>query len=165
MKRLAMIAAVGSNGVIGVDGDLPWRIPADLKHFRRQTLGHSVVMGRKTWDSLGRPLKHRRNIVVTRQIGLKCEGAEVAHSLGDAITLARTDDLEPLIIGGAALYAAAMPQATRMFLTEVDQCPAGDTFFPDFDRGLWIEASREDHDGFSFVEWARRGWTEDENGL
>ena len=153
--RLAMIAAVGRNGVIGVDGDLPWRIPEDMKHFRRQTLGHAVVMGRKTWDSLGRPLKHRRNIVLSRRIGLKLEGAEVAHSLEDALRLAWNGDEEPMIIGGATLYAAALPQATRLFLTEVDQAPTGDTFFPDLDLAAWREASREEHDGYAFVVWQR----------
>lgn len=154
-RRLAMIAAVGRNGVIGVDGDLPWRIPEDLKHFRRETLGHAVVMGRRTWESLGRPLPRRRNIVVSRQIGLRLEGADVVHSLEEALELAWSGDAEPRIIGGATLYAAALPKATRLFLTEVDQAPRGDTFFPDLDPAAWQEVSREAHAGYAFVVWQR----------
>ncbi len=151
-----MIAAVGSNGVIGVDGDLPWRIPEDLRHFRRNTVGHAVIMGRKTWDSLGRPLKNRRNIVLSRQPGLRLEGAEVVGSLPEALALAREEDDAPRIIGGATLYAAAMPLATSLILTEVDQAPAGDTFFPPRDPARWQETSREPHEGFAFVVWSRR---------
>lgn len=155
-RSLTMIAAVGRNGVIGVDGDLPWRLPEDLKHFRRNTLGHAVIMGRRTWDSLGRALKKRRNIVVSRQIGLKIEGAEVAHSLEEALELAWADDPDPRIIGGATIYAEALPRATRLLLTEVDQAPPGDTFFPDLDAG-WQETGREPHEGFAFVTWERAG--------
>lgn len=155
MRKLALIAAVGSNGVIGVDGDLPWRISEDLKHFRRNTLGHAVVMGRKTWDSLPGALKKRRNLVITRQVGLQLDGAEVFHSLEDALESAWSTDPEPRVIGGATLYAAAMPIATKLLLTEVDQSPAGDTFFPEFDRGGFSETSRDPHEGYAFVTLER----------
>ncbi len=153
-RPLTMIAAVGSNGCIGVDGDLPWRLSEDLKHFRRNTVGHAVIMGRRTWDSIGRPLPKRRNIVVTRQLALRIEGAEVVHSLEEALQLAYEGDEDPRIIGGATLYAEALPLATRLLLTEVDQAPEGDTFFPDLGPD-WQQTAREAHDGFAFVTWER----------
>ena len=118
-RGLALIVAVSRNGVIGRDGDLPWHIPEDLKHFRRNTVGHSIIMGRKTWDSIGRPLPKRRSIVVTRQQDLVIDGAEVVHSLEEALELAWQSDCEPRVIGGATLYSAAFPGATRRALFEV----------------------------------------------
>jgi len=140
---LALIVAVSQNGVIGKDGDLPWHIPEDLKHFRKNTVGHSIIMGRKTWDSIGRPLPKRKSIVVTRQEGLRIEGAQVVHSLGEALDAAREHDPEPRVIGGAALYREAFPFATRLILTEVQREVDGDTFFPDWDPSEWEEVSRE----------------------
>jgi len=140
---LALIVAVSRNGVIGRDGDLPWHIPEDLKHFRRNTVGHAIIMGRKTWDSIGRPLPKRRNIVVTRKRGMVLEGAEVVHSLGEALDLAREEDPEPRVIGGATLYREAFPSATRLLLTEVQRDVEGDTYFPDWNEADWEEVARE----------------------
>jgi len=142
-QGLALIVAVSQNGVIGKDGDLPWHIPEDLKHFRKNTVGHSIIMGRKTWDSIGRPLPKRKSIVVTRQEGLVIEGAEVVHSLGEALDAARDHDSEPRVIGGATLYREAFPFATRLILTEVQREVDGDTFFPEWDPSEWHEVSRE----------------------
>ncbi len=140
-RGLALIVAVSRNGVIGRDGDLPWHIPEDLKHFRRNTVGHCIIMGRKTWDSIGRPLPKRRSIVVTRQRDLVIEGADVVHSLGEALELAWQSDSEPRVIGGATLYAAAFPKATRLILTEVQRDVDGDTYFPQWSPEQWQEVS------------------------
>ena len=151
-EALALVVAVSRNGVIGRDGGLPWHLPEDLKHFRRNTVGHAIVMGRKTWDSIGRPLPGRRNIVITRNQEFQLEGAEVVHSLEEAVALAREGgDSEPRIIGGASLYEAALPLATRIFLTEVDLEVEGDTFFPDLDQDGWRETERLEQDSLSFL--------------
>ncbi|HCP47902.1 MAG TPA: hypothetical protein DIU15_17820 [Deltaproteobacteria bacterium] len=139
---LALVVAVSRNGVIGRDGGLPWHYREDLRHFRAVTLHHAVIMGRKTWESIGKPLPKRRNIVVTRQRELVLPGCEVAGSLDHAITLARTTDTEPRIIGGAALYSLALPLATRLLLTEIDEEVDGDTHFPPLDPSRWLEHSR-----------------------
>ena len=155
---LAMVVAMNADRVIGVDGDLPWRIREDLRHFRRVTMGHAILMGRKTWDSIGRPLPGRRNIVISRNRELKIEGAEVVHGLAQAIGLAiQGGDLEPRIIGGATLYEAALPICSRLFLTEVDRAVEGDTFFPAFDRSQWREVSRREGEteGVLFLELER----------
>jgi dihydrofolate reductase len=141
-EGLVLIVAVSRNGVIGKDGELPWHIPEDLKHFRKNTLGHAIIMGRKTWDSIGRPLPKRRNIVVSRQRDLELVGADVVHSLDEALALARTDDPEPRIIGGAMLYREAFPRATRLILTEVQRDVDGDTYFPPWDEADWQETAR-----------------------
>ncbi|GAA1608858.1 type 3 dihydrofolate reductase [Kribbella sancticallisti] len=148
-----LIAAVGSNGVIGRDNDLPWRIREDLRHFKELTLGHTLVMGRKTYDSIGRPLPGRSTVVVTRQPDWSAEGVEVAHTLDDALKFADGNDL--YVAGGGEIYRQALPYADRLELTEVDQSPAGDVTFPDFDRSSWTETSREQHDGFAFVSYQR----------
>ena len=126
---LALILAVARNGVIGKAGDLPWHLPEDLSHFKRTTSGHAIIMGRKTYDSIGRPLPKRRNIVVTRQTELEIIGCERAASLDEAIALARTSDPCPFIIGGASLYEEALPIATEIHLTTVDEDVEGDVFF------------------------------------
>ncbi|MBI2388798.1 MAG: dihydrofolate reductase [Deltaproteobacteria bacterium] len=144
MDKLALVVAVARNGVIGKDGGLPWRIPEDLRHFKRVTVGHAVIMGRKTWDSIGRPLPDRRNIVVTRrphELAVPA-GVEVAGSFDEALSLARRTDDEPRVIGGAELYRLALPCATRVFLTEVDRDVEGDAFLPPFDRSAFREAER-----------------------
>ena len=141
LRPLALVVAMSRNRVIGVDGGLPWHIPEDLKHFRRVTLGHAIVMGRKTWDSIGRPLPKRRNLVVTRQEDLALGGAEVFHSLEAAIEAARRDD-EPRIVGGATLYEQALPKATRLLITEVDRVVEGDVLFPALDPEHWVEVER-----------------------
>ena len=160
--KLTLIAAVASNGVIGIDNRLPWRLPADLKHFKALTMGHAVIMGRKTWESLPanfRPLPGRRNIVVTRDGGYSASGATVAASLPAAISAAGND--EAFVIGGAELYAAALPLADRLELTEIDASFEGDTWFPVIDPDRWRQAARETHrdeSGFdyAFVSYARR---------
>lgn len=154
---LAMVVAIGDNGAIGKDGKVPWRIPEDLKHFKNMTMGHAIIMGRKTWDEVGRPLPGRRNLVVTRQAGLALEGAEVFTSLADALVAARTTDEEPRIIGGSAIYDAAMPFATRIYLTEVHRDVEADTFFPPFDRSVWREVERRqaETEGVEFVTLER----------
>jgi dihydrofolate reductase len=157
MKPLVMVVAVGDNGAIGKDGKVPWRIPEDLKHFKRVTLGHAIIMGRKTWDEVGRPLPGRRNLVVSRQPSLALEGAEVFGSVTAAIEAARTTDPEPHVIGGSAIYEAAMPLATRIYLTEVHREVEADTFFPPFDRSAWREVERRpaETEGVEFVTLER----------
>ncbi len=156
-KGLAIVVAVARNGVIGKDGGLPWRLPEDLKHFRAVTTGHAIVMGRKTWDSIGRPLPQRRSIVVTRDPTFAAVGAEVAHDLGVALDLAFATDDEPRVIGGGQIYAAALPLATALYLTEVDQDVDGDVFFPTVDRAAFREVARRTGEtpGVTFVELRR----------
>ena len=153
--RLTIIAAVARNGVIGRDGDLPWRLPEDLRHFKRTTSGHPIIMGRATWESIGRPLPRRQNVVVTRQHGYSAPGCSVVHSLDEALALAWAEDAEPFVIGGAGLYAAALPLASRLVITEVHREVEGDTWFPPFDRAQFREVDRRAGDGVSFVTWER----------
>jgi dihydrofolate reductase len=142
---LTLVVAMSENRVIGRDGDLPWKLPGDLKHFKAITLGKPVIMGRKTWDSLYvKPLPGRRNIVVTRSDGLVAEGAETAESLAAALDLVG-GETEVMVIGGATLFEAALPKARRLHLTEVHAEIDGDTYFPDFDRTAWRVVGREDH--------------------
>jgi len=158
VSALAIIVATNARRVIGVDGDLPWRIREDLRHFKRNTMGHCIIMGRRTWDSIGRPLPGRTSIVVSRNPDLQIDGAHVVSSPDAGVALARAlGDEEPRIIGGASLYAWALPVATRLLLTEVDRDVAGDTFFPEWDRSVWREVSREAGrtEGVTFTEWQR----------
>ena len=130
LAPLALIVAMARNGVIGNEGALPWRIPEDLKHFKKTTLGHAVIMGRKTFESIGHPLSSRRNIVISRRVGTGIAGCEVTHSLPAAIDLARTSDDCPFVIGGASVYEEALPLTTEIHLTTIDQDFDGDTRFP-----------------------------------
>jgi len=157
LPPLGLIVAMSSNRCIGRDGGLPWRIPEDLAHFRRTTTGHAIVMGRATHESIGRPLKRRRNIVVSRQPGLTIEGCEVAPSLDAALALARETDEEPIVIGGATIYEQALPRVTRIHLTEIDRHVDGDTFFPELDPSEWHEVERRPgaREGVSFVTLVR----------
>ncbi|MDP2809495.1 MAG: dihydrofolate reductase [Rhodocyclaceae bacterium] len=158
---LTLIAAVARNGVIGIDNRLPWRLPADLKHFKALTLGHTVIMGRKTWESLPasfRPLPGRRNIVVTRDASYRADGAVVVRSLPAAIGAAESG--KAFVIGGAELYAAALPLAERLQLTEIDATFEGDTCFPAIDQHQWQETTRETHHDeagfdYAFVSYQR----------
>jgi dihydrofolate reductase len=158
---LTLIAAVARNGVIGIDNRLPWHLPADLKHFKALTLGHTVVMGRKTWESLPasfRPLPGRRNIVVTRDGSYQAASATIAMSLPAAIAAAENG--EAFVIGGAELYAAALPLANRLQLTEIDATFEGDAYFPAIDCHHWRETAREMHHdeagfGYAFVTYQR----------
>ncbi len=139
---VTLIVARARNGVIGRDGALPWRLPEDLSFFRRTTIGHVVVMGRRTWDSIGRPLPQRRNIVVTRQEDWHAPGCEVTSSLEQALAITHDVD-EVFVIGGAALYRLALPLARRLIVTEIDADFDGDTHFPPIDATLWRETARE----------------------
>jgi dihydrofolate reductase len=134
---LALIVAVSEDGVIGKDGGLPWHISEDLKHFKRTTLDHAVIMGRKTYESIGRPLPRRRFIVVTRDPERQIPGCEVCNSLDAAIDLARQTDPMPFVIGGASLYEAALPLATVIHRTKVQREVEGDTFFPPLRENEW----------------------------
>jgi dihydrofolate reductase len=133
---------VASNGVIGRDNRLPWRLPEDLKRFRALTMGHHIVMGRRTWESIGRPLPGRTMVIVTRNPDYAAAGCRVAHSLAEAVALAG-DDPEVFVIGGAELYREALLGAQRLYLTEIRADFEGDAWFPEFDREAWVEVSRE----------------------
>jgi len=139
-----LVAAVARNGVIGARGQLPWRLPEDLKHFRKITLGHPVVMGRRTWDSLGKPLSGRENIVISRKAGFEAPGASVAASLEAAVALCAGEPVV-FVIGGAEIYAAALPLADGLVLTEIDRDFEGDVRFPDWNRAAWRATQRETH--------------------
>jgi dihydrofolate reductase len=150
--RVCLVVAMARNRVIGRDGGLPWHISADLRRFKRITLGKPVVMGRKTFESIGRPLPGRHNIVVTRDPNYSKEGIVVVPDLGSALKAAanynRTSgEREIMVIGGGELYRQALPLAERIYLTEVWAEPAGDAVFPELPDGLWRELDREDHDG------------------
>ncbi|MFN3712182.1 MAG: dihydrofolate reductase [Alcanivoracaceae bacterium] len=147
--KLSLIVARAANGCIGRDNKLPWYLPEDLKYFKHVTFGKPVIMGRKTWESLKGPLPGRANIVISRQSGYHAEGARVVASLAEARRLAESIALidgvdETVVIGGAQIYAEALPQADILYITEVHADVAGDTFFPEYDRSQWIEAGRED---------------------
>ena len=164
---LCLIAALAANRVIGRDNQLPWHLPADLKHFKALTLGKPIIMGRKTWDSLGRPLPGRLNLVVSRQAGLQLEGAEVFASLESAIERAsQWAELqgveEVMLIGGAQLYEQGLQQATRLYLTRVELSPAGDAWFPAYAEQDWRLLDSEAHvagehtPAYRFETWGRR---------
>ena len=166
MIALVLVVARARNGVIGRDGALPWHIAADLKRFKRITVGKPVIMGRKTFDSIGKPLPGRHNIVLTRDPGWRAEGVTVAPNLAEVIAAAGLDPRaradEIMVIGGAQIYAEALPSATRIEVTEIDAEPEGDTVLPAFDMVRWREAAREAHPaengqpGFAFVTLVRR---------
>ncbi len=152
---VTIVAAVASNGVIGRDGDLAVRIPEDLRRFKAMTMGHTLVMGRRTWDSIGRALPGRRTIVVTRQADWSAEGADRATSLDQALAAAGADEV--FVVGGAEIYRQALDRSDVMELTEVRAEPDGDVWFPPFDPADWLEVSRESGDGYDFVRYERRG--------
>jgi len=158
-QRVVLVAAVAANGVIGVDGALPWHLPTDFAHFKRTTTGHVVVMGRKTFESMGRPLPRRTNVVVTRQTGWTADGVLTAGSLEHALALAAEHEGDVMVIGGGEIYAQALPVADEQVLTEVQLSPEGDARYPDFDRAQWREVRRESHedDGVRFdIVWLER---------
>jgi len=159
---ISLIVAIAQNGVIGARNQLPWHLPDDLRHFRAITTGHTVIAGRKNYESIGRPLPNRRNIVVSRQRGFEAPGCLVANSLEEALVMAATES-EVFVSGGAELYALALPLATRLYLTEIQATVPGDTMFPPFERDEWEERTREDHPAddhhahaFSFVLLERK---------
>jgi dihydrofolate reductase len=143
--RVTLVAAVADNGVIGNAGDIPWRIPADFAHFKALTTGHVLVMGRATYDSIGRALPGRTTIVLTRDPGWSAPGVLTATSLDRALERAAELPGEVFVAGGAAVYAAALGRAQAQVLTEVHLSPEGDTHYPDFDRSEWVERRREAH--------------------
>ena len=141
--RVSLVVAMDRNRLIGADGGLPWRLPADLARFKRLTLGHPILMGRRTWESLPRrPLPERRNLVPSRRADFDAEGAEVVPSLEHALALLQGSD-ELMVIGGAQVYAALLPRADRLYVTEVDGVFGGDTWFPPVDAGEWREVDVE----------------------
>ncbi|OGA72652.1 MAG: hypothetical protein A3G81_21825 [Betaproteobacteria bacterium RIFCSPLOWO2_12_FULL_65_14] len=151
--RIYLLVAVASNGIIGANGQLPWHLPEDLQHFKRLTMGHPVIMGRRTWESLkGRPLPGRENIVVTRTPGYEAPGAAVASSLESALALCAGESVA-FVIGGSRLFEESLPIADGLVVTEIHKDFAGDTWFPPYDRSRWREAQREAHtaaDGMRF---------------
>ena len=161
--NLSIIVAMGRNRVIGKDNGLPWRLPADLKHFKNVTLGHPVLMGRKTFESIGRPLPGRTNIVITRQKNYKPEGCLMAGSIQEALALAQDAD-EAFVIGGASIFEKTIPLAWRLYVTLIDHEFEGDTLFSGIDPSLWVEKERqsfradnENPYGFSFLVFERVG--------
>lgn len=161
MPRITIVVATDERHAIGRDGQLPWRLPEDLRRFRALTLGKPVVMGRKTWDSIGRPLPGRLNVVVTRQRGLELPGAIVVNSLNEALAVAG-DAVEVCVIGGAEIYALALPLADTVHLTRVHATVDADTYFPALDPAQWQQVACEERaaderhaHGFAFVELRR----------
>jgi dihydrofolate reductase len=158
---VTLIAAVARNGVIGADGGIPWHLSEDFAHFKATTLGHTLVMGRATYDSIGRPLPGRTTIVLTRDSDWTADGVLTARDLEEALALAEGD---VYVAGGATVYAAALPYADEQLLSEVDLEPDGDTFYPEFDEEEWPELSREHHDGFDVVRRVRNPRTASGDG-
>ena len=165
---IALVVAMGENGAIGRGGDLPWRLSSDLRYFRKITMGKPVIMGRRTFGSLPRALDGRLNIVLTRNAAFEAQGAVMAYNLDEALDVARREAKkkgvdEIMVIGGADVFRAVLPQAGRIYLTEIAAAPDADTWFPDLDLGEWHEVSREAHPagpkdehGFSFVVLERK---------
>jgi len=155
---VTLVAAVGSNGVIGREGGLPWERTGDLAHFKSLTMGHVLVMGRRTYESIGRPLPGRRSVVITRQAAWSAPDAVVAcHDVESALARAAQLDPEVFVIGGEQVFAATLPVADRLVLTHVEQAPEGDTWFPAVDWSRWREVSRQSYDGFDIATYAQLG--------
>lgn len=155
--NISLIAAISENSCIGKNGELPWRIPEDLQHFKELTLNHPVVMGRKTWESVPerfRPLPGRTNIIITRQTEYVVpQGVLVYNSLSEALRNYQQEEI--FIIGGAEMYAQSLPLANTLYITHVHQTVDGDAFFPPIDSYRWTESARENHPGFSWVTYRR----------
>lgn len=163
--QVSIIVAMGHNRAIGYKNALPWRLPADLQHFKQKTSGHHVIMGRKTFESIGRVLPGRTFIVVSRQTGYRAEGCLVVNSVEEGISLAkRNDETEAFIIGGMEIYTQALPLCDRLYITEVEASPMADAFFPDYDESQWklVELSRQPADQKN--EFAMRFVTLERNG-
>ena len=155
-QRLTLVAAYAAGRVIGADGDIPWRIPEDFAHFKRVTMGGTLLMGRATYDSIGRPLPGRTTVVLTRDTGWSVDGVLVAHTLDEALGLADEQPGETYVAGGATVYEQTLPLATHQVLTEVHREVPGDTFYPQFPAEEWVETAREDGPGCTWVWLERR---------
>jgi dihydrofolate reductase len=153
MKALSLIVAFAKNNVIGYNNMLPWHLPEDLKRFKALTMGHHIIMGRKTYESLGRLLPGRTTVIVTRNKSYKVEGALISHSLDAAIGLCK-DDTEPFLIGGAELYKIGLKHASKLYVTQVLAEFAGDAFFADIDPNLWNLIEKKDHVATSGLEYS-----------
>ena len=154
---MVAVVAVARNGVIGAGPDIPWRVPGDQARFKRLTLGHPLVMGRLTYDSIGRPLPGRTTLVVSRDPSFAPDGVEVHGDVDDALDRALTLDPELVVVaGGGQVYRAAWGRLDALEITEVDAEPDGDVFFPEVDPAEWVEIAREPHDGHAFVRFERR---------
>ena len=161
MPQITLIAAMANNRVIGINNTLPWELPADMKHFRAQTMGKPILMGRKTYDSIGRPLPGRQNIVVTRDATLQIEGCSVVQSI-DAALEAAGDVPEVMVMGGASFYEQLLPKADKLVLTLIDLDIEGDAWFPALEGAEWKEVAREEHQpdeknrwDYTFIEFER----------
>lgn len=143
--RISIIVAAATNQAIGKDNQLLWHLPNDLRFFKKTTTGHPIIMGRMTYESVGKPLPNRRNIIISRQPDYQAEGTETVHSLEEAIELAGQHTEEIFIVGGAAIYALALERTDRIYLTRVAASPEADTFFPEFDEAAWKLVSSEPH--------------------
>ena len=141
---VTIVVAMGENNAIGKNNELLWYLPKDLRHFKTITKGHTVIMGRKTFESVGMPLPNRRNIIITRNTDLAIEGTEVVHTLEDALELCKQGE-EVFVIGGAEIYKIAMPHTDKIYLTVVHENFEADAFFPEIDRNLWQETASEKH--------------------
>lgn len=159
--KISIVVAMDTNGVIGKDNELPWRLPADLQHFKKTTMGKPILMGRKTWESIGRPLPGRTNIVITRDSGYQAEGCVVVNSI-DAAMLAASEQDEVMVIGGAEFYRQVLPRTDTIYLTRIHETFEGDTVFPELNAADWREVERSDqsadeknsHD-YSFIRLER----------
>lgn len=140
---ISLLVAMDKNRLIGKDNDLPWRLPADLAYFKRVTMGHPIIMGRKTYDSIGRPLPGRENIIVTRDTSYKMEGCKVIHSIDEILKMNEEHDHELFVIGGAEIFKEILPYSDRLYITEIDEEFEGDTYFPAFDKSEWKVISEE----------------------
>ena len=154
-KRVVLVAAVADNGVIGNGPDIPWKIPGEQAEFKALTLGHILLMGRTTYDSIGRPLPGRSTIVLTRDPEWSADGVAVAHDVESALAIADALTGVVMVAGGAEVYAAALDVADEQVLTEVHLSPEGDVHYPSFDRGVWVETKREPGEGYDRVWWSR----------
>jgi len=142
--RLSIIVAMDDNQLIGKDNALPWHLPADLGYFKKTTTGKTVLMGRKTYESIGRPLPNRRNVIVSRNANFQAHGCEVVASIDAALELAKNDD-EVMVMGGASFYEQMLPSVDRLYITQIEGAHEGDAYFPKFDRSEFSEVSRESH--------------------
>jgi len=163
MSSIAIIVAMAQNRTIGINNTLPWRIPADLQHFKKLTMGHHMIMGRKTFESIGKPLPGRTTVVVSRDRSLRIDGCVIVHSLSEAIANCASDP-QIFVVGGADIYAQALDLADALYITEIRQDVIGDVWFPEFDRSEWLEVSRVIHRQetpetleYHFVTYLRNG--------